>query len=95
MSEEFDDLKRRIERIERMWERVEPGALARADAWSALDEMRPGWKKIVGNHGDNNPFRRWLGKQPEELRELIETTDDPNVVEDCLKRFDLSGRALQ
>ncbi len=59
-----------------------PGA-----AFTVMGLLEPEWQEIVGQHGSDTPFRRWLAGQSPEYRRMIEETRDPYELQEALRRF--------
>ena len=49
--------------------------------------IMPGWKEIVGNDGDANPYRTWLAKQPDDYQQTIHDAWDPVVIKQSIDKF--------
>lgn len=77
-------------------QKVVNAAYARAETQrqvNALDRAHPTWREIVGavdghdKHDPNNPFRKWLAKQPAEYQHKINSTDFADDITDAINKF--------
>lgn len=60
-----------------------------------LNDLHPGWQEIVGAPDSDTPFRKWLGEQPEDYRNLITNTQSASVTKRAIDKFQAAEKATK